>query len=67
MSDGVKAEQRVEMPKTRKAIDWLCACLIRLPMVAVGAAVILGVIFFIAYMVAPDVAMSFLGLFGVHA
>lgn len=54
------------MVKTRKAVDWVCACLIRLPIVVISIAVTMGIAFFIAYMVAPDVAIDFLYMIGIR-
>lgn len=54
------------MVRTRKAFDWLCACIIRLPIVAISIAITMGIVFFIAYMVAPDVAIDFLCMIGIR-
>lgn len=57
---------RGKMPKTRRAIDFVCACIIRLPIYAVIIAVIAVIAFFIAYVQNPETALNFLRLFGAN-
>lgn len=68
MNDEMKEirQPRGKLPKTRRALDFVCACIIRLPIYAVIIAVIAVIAFFIAYMQNPETALNFLRLFGAN-
>ena len=68
MHDEMKETQqsRGKLPKTRRAIDFVCACIIRLPIYAVIIAVIALIAFFIAYVQNPETALNFLRLISAN-
>lgn len=52
-----------KMNKTRKAVDWLCACLIRLPIVLPALAILISIGLGIAYMVNPEAVIQLIQIF----
>ena len=61
-----KERQRIVMPKKRRAFDWVCACLIRLPIMSIWKGVILAITLAIAYIISPDGVLSLLRMIGVR-
>ena len=55
-----------KMVRTRKAFDWLCACIIRLPIWSLWVCALLAFGMFISFMVSPDNTLNLLRLWGVR-
>lgn len=55
-----------KMVRTRKAFDWLCACLIRLPIWSLWVCALLAFGMLISFMVSPDNTLNLLRLLGVR-
>ena len=62
MHDEIKEEQqsRGKLPKTRRAIDWVLACIIRLPVIAAILAILATVLITLLAIFAPDIAEKFI-------
>lgn len=60
-----KAREPITLTKTRKALDWACACLIRLPIVALFLALLLVAVGLAVLIISPENvynALHFLGI-----
>lgn len=55
-----------KMVRTRKAFDWLCACIIRLPMWSLCVCILLAFGLFISFMVSPDNTLNLLRFLGIR-
>lgn len=62
MHDEMKETQqsRGKLPKTRRAIDWVLACIVRLPMIAIILTILAAIIFALLLIFAPDIAREIL-------
>lgn len=62
MNDEMKEirQPRGKLPKTRRAIDWVLACIVRLPMFAIILAILAAILFALLLIFAPDTAQRFL-------
>ena len=65
MEDKENTKTRSSMTKTRKAFDWVCACLIRLPIIVILLGLALGFSFFLTYFIAPENAQAVLNFLGL--
>lgn len=62
MNDEMKEvrQPRGKLPKTHRAIDWVLACIVRLPMIAIILAILAAILFALLLIFAPDTAKRFL-------
>lgn len=65
MEDKENVKIKYPMTKTRKAFDWFCACLIKLPIIVFLAGLALGFSFFLTYFIAPENAQAVLNFLGL--
>lgn len=64
MSDKPSLEP-FTLAKTRKALDWVCACLIRLPIIALFLALLLVAVGLAVLIISPENVLNALRLLGV--
>lgn len=54
--DENQEQSKDKMHKTRRAFDWFCACLIRLPAIALLEGLLVTAVFLVTLIVSPESA-----------
>ena len=65
MFNDKKPTEPLTLTKTRKALDWACACLIRLPIIALFLALSIVAVGLVVLIISPENVLNALRLMGV--